>query len=110
MWNRDVTRSVAVKRTEVRAPSGRGSSLPVLDAVDDEDFLADPFHGFDLQARGFLDVLNTDAIRHGRRIAATEDQRAEREINLVDEILANQRRVQFTAAFAKQIFDLPLLA
>src|SRR5207248_11357928 len=78
--------------------------------VNQKQFITNSLAGFHNEFGGVRKFLYSFAIRQGGRVAATEDERTEGDINLIDHPGAQQAFIEFPATLAEQPFYAPVLA
>jgi hypothetical protein len=80
------------------------------DLGDEEQFIAEAFRGDSFQPRGFRERGKPLTIGQGGGVVAAEDDRAQGEVNFMDEAGLEDRGIDFATAFAEQAPDFPFSA
>ena len=80
------------------------------DTGDEEQFVAEALGGHSFQLRGPGKRGESLAVGEGRGVASAEDDRAEGEVNFINEAGLEERGIDFAAAFAEETLDLPFTA
>src|SRR5581483_8678386 len=89
--------------------TGDARTRAVVNAVNEKQFVADAFLGFEGEAGGVRERREARAVGESRGVFAAEDNGAEGEVDFVHETGLKERAIDFTAAFAEEAADVPLL-